>query len=92
MSTGVVADQFTSSLAVAGRSGTLAHRMRGTAAEGRCRAKTGTLNFVANLAGYCHARGGDTIAFAFLMNGVNVLTARRAQDKMAAALASYSGG
>ena len=92
MSTGVVADQFTASLAVAGRSGTLAHRMRGTAAEGRCRAKTGTLNFVANLAGYCHARGGDTIAFAFLMNRVNVLAARRAQDRMAAALASYSGG
>jgi serine-type D-Ala-D-Ala carboxypeptidase/endopeptidase (penicillin-binding protein 4) len=92
MSTGVVGDQFTASLAVAGRSGTLTHRMRGTAAEGRCRAKTGTLNFVANLAGYCHARGGDTIAFAFLMNGVNVLAARRAQDRMAAALANYAGG
>jgi D-alanyl-D-alanine carboxypeptidase/D-alanyl-D-alanine-endopeptidase (penicillin-binding protein 4) len=91
MSTGVVAEDFTQSLGVAGRSGTIAHRMRGTAAEGRCRAKTGTLIGVSNLAGYCHGRGGDTLAFAFLFNAVNVYAARRAQDRMAAALANWSG-
>jgi D-alanyl-D-alanine carboxypeptidase/D-alanyl-D-alanine-endopeptidase (penicillin-binding protein 4) len=91
MQTGVVADEFTASLGVAGRSGTIAKRMRGTAAEGRCRAKTGTLNYVSNLAGYCHARGGHMLAFAFLMNGVNVFTARHAQDRMAVALAKYAG-
>ena len=58
------------SLAVAGKTGTLSDRMRRTTAKGRCRAKTGTLNGVSNLAGYCTSRAGARVAFAFLMNGV----------------------
>ena len=80
---------FNSSLAVAGRSGTIAGRMRGTAAEGRCRAKTGTLSDVSGLAGLCDASGGGTIAFAMLMNGVNVDSARSSQDAIVSALASW---
>ncbi len=38
-----VAGSFESSLAVAGRTGTVRKRMRGTPAQDRCRAKTGTL-------------------------------------------------
>ena len=38
---------------MAGRTGTIATRMRGTAAQDRCRAKTGTLRDVSALAGYC---------------------------------------
>ena len=79
---------FRKSLAVAGRTGTLKHRMRGTAAEGRCQAKTGTINGVSALSGYCDSRSG-LLAFSILMNGVNVDTARRAQDAMAAAIARY---
>ncbi len=82
---------FQRSLAVAGRSGTLAGRLRGTSAQGRCRAKTGTLSDVSNLAGYCRARNGDTLAFAILMNGVVPVGARRVQDRMAAAMARYDG-
>jgi serine-type D-Ala-D-Ala carboxypeptidase/endopeptidase (penicillin-binding protein 4) len=77
------------SLAIAGRAGTLSDRMRSTAAKGRCRAKTGTLNGVSNLAGYCDARSGARLAFAFLMNGVNLYTAHAAQDRMASVLARY---
>ncbi len=77
------------SLPLAGRTGTLTGRMRGTAAAGNCRAKTGSLNSVSALAGYCTAAGGSRIAFAILMNGVNVFGARRLQDRMAAALARY---
>ena len=64
--------------------------MRSSAARDRCQAKTGTLNSVSALAGYCQTTAGSRVAFAFLMNGVNVCGARRLQDRMAAALARYS--
>ncbi len=62
--------EFIDSLSVAGRTGTLRTEMRGTYAQGRCRGKTGSLHDVSNVVGYCHARDGHTIAYAFLMNGV----------------------
>jgi serine-type D-Ala-D-Ala carboxypeptidase/endopeptidase (penicillin-binding protein 4) len=79
------------SLAVAGKAGTLSDRMRRSAAKGRCRAKTGTLNGVSNLAGYCNSRSGTRLAFAILMNGVSVYTAHTLQDRMASVLARYNG-
>jgi D-alanyl-D-alanine carboxypeptidase/D-alanyl-D-alanine-endopeptidase (penicillin-binding protein 4) len=80
---------FIGSLAIAGRSGTIATRMRGTAAQDRCRAKTGTLHDVSALAGYCTTTGGRQVAFAFLMNYVAPWNARILQDRMAVALARY---
>jgi D-alanyl-D-alanine carboxypeptidase/D-alanyl-D-alanine-endopeptidase (penicillin-binding protein 4) len=79
---------FRGSLPVAGREGTVADRMRGTAAEGNCATKTGTLDGVSALSGYCDA-GKRTLAFSVLMNSVNLDAARRAQDRFAAALARY---
>jgi serine-type D-Ala-D-Ala carboxypeptidase/endopeptidase (penicillin-binding protein 4) len=79
---------FHDSLAVAGRDGTLASRMRGTAADGRCNAKTGTLSGVSTLSGYCSI-GGGRVAFSILMNDVDATSARRAQDRMVAAIARY---
>jgi D-alanyl-D-alanine carboxypeptidase/D-alanyl-D-alanine-endopeptidase (penicillin-binding protein 4) len=84
-------DAYYRSLPLAGVSGTLRKRMRGTAAAGRCRAKTGTLISVSALAGYCRSRSGHRIAFAILMNRVNVWSAHRAQDRIAATLAAYRG-
>ena len=75
------------SLPVAGRSGTLTRRMRGTPAEGDCAAKTGTLNGVSALAGICVTDAGDDVAFAFLLNGVNTSAAKRIEDRMTAAIA-----
>jgi serine-type D-Ala-D-Ala carboxypeptidase/endopeptidase (penicillin-binding protein 4) len=80
-------DSFYRSLPMAGRDGTLRKRMRRTAAAGRCRAKTGTLRGVSALAGYCRSRGERRFVFALLMNGVNVYSARAAQDRIAATLA-----
>ncbi len=80
---------FERSLPTAGRSGTLRRRMRGTPAQGTCRAKTGTLTGISALAGYCDAPGGR-LAFAFLMNGVDVSAARSRQDRMTATLAAYA--
>jgi serine-type D-Ala-D-Ala carboxypeptidase/endopeptidase (penicillin-binding protein 4) len=79
---------FRNSLPLAGREGTLSDRMHGTAAEGDCRAKTGTLNAVSALSGYCRA-GHGTVAFSILMNSVNVAVAEDAQDRMAALIARY---
>jgi D-alanyl-D-alanine carboxypeptidase/D-alanyl-D-alanine-endopeptidase (penicillin-binding protein 4) len=81
---------FADSLAVAGRTGTLRKRMRGTAAQDACRGKTGTLASVSALAGYCDTPAGSRVAFAFLMNGVSTYWARRIQDRMTAALARYA--
>jgi D-alanyl-D-alanine carboxypeptidase/D-alanyl-D-alanine-endopeptidase (penicillin-binding protein 4) len=80
---------FTGSLAIAGRTGTLTDRMRGGAAQDRCRAKTGTLRDVSALAGYCTTRSGANVAFAFLMNYVSPYGARILQDRMTNALARY---
>jgi D-alanyl-D-alanine carboxypeptidase/D-alanyl-D-alanine-endopeptidase (penicillin-binding protein 4) len=62
--------------------------MNGTAADGRCRTKTGTLVGVSALSGYCRA-GHGVVAFSILMNSVDIDLARAAQDKMAALIARY---
>ena len=82
---------FDESLAVIGRNGTLYNRMRGTAAQDRCHAKTGTLHDVSALAGFCNTTGGERVAFAFLMNRVYPGSARALQDRMTVALARYDG-
>jgi serine-type D-Ala-D-Ala carboxypeptidase/endopeptidase (penicillin-binding protein 4) len=86
-------DGWVNSLAVAGRTGTVAHRMRGTAAAGNCHLKTGTLDGVSALSGYCF-RGGDdadhAVVFSLLMNRVDVNRAHVIQDRMAALIARYA--
>lgn len=80
---------------VAGRTGTLEWRMRGTAAAGRVRAKTGTLfdESVSALAGYVWPAGsglrpGRALVVVALANGVSPYRARPVQDAVAAALAA----
>lgn len=83
---------FTSSLAIGGETGTLQKEMRGTAAQGNCQGKTGTLRDVANLAGYCTARDGHRIVFAILMNRLGDPAAGHLiEANMAAAIARYNG-
>lgn len=79
---------YIDSLPVAGVDGTLQNRMKGTPAEGRIQAKTGTLSQVNALAGYATTRAGDRMAFCIVLNhhtagssaGVGAI------DEMAAAL------
>ncbi len=82
---------FVNSLAVAGVSGTLAVGLHNTYAQGRCQGKTGTLSDVANLVGYCTARDGHRIVFAFLLGGVDPTYGHSEEDGMAVAIARYSG-
>ena len=83
-------EDFISDLALSGREGTVATRMRGTAAEARCRAKTGTLTGVSNLSGYCFGADGRETIFSILMGSVgDIGYAHTQQDLMAASIAAY---
>jgi serine-type D-Ala-D-Ala carboxypeptidase/endopeptidase (penicillin-binding protein 4) len=85
-----IGDDFVQGLALTGHEGTVASRMRGTAAYGRCRTKTGTLTGVSNLSGYCFNRSGKVMIFSILMASVRDLSlAHLEQDLIAAAVASY---
>ena len=70
---------FRRSLAIAGVDGTLKDRMRGTAAAGNVRAKTGTLNAASSLSGYVTTASGHTLSFSMLMNGDPVPLAQGAR-------------
>ncbi|MDB9311870.1 D-alanyl-D-alanine carboxypeptidase [Spirulina sp. CS-785/01] len=59
---------FYASLPVAGRSGTLRNRFRATPAEGRVRAKTGTLRGVRALSGYMEHPQYGQLVFSILVN------------------------
>ncbi|MDQ6811578.1 MAG: D-alanyl-D-alanine carboxypeptidase/D-alanyl-D-alanine-endopeptidase, partial [Actinomycetota bacterium] len=76
-----------SDLAVAGRTGTLAKRMRHSGAAGRCQGKTGTLTGVSNLVGYCQSAGGHVLAFAVFTDGISIELAHTLQDHIAITLA-----
>jgi len=82
-------DLFRSSLPVAGVDGTLAGRMKGSAAEGRVFAKTGTISAVSNLAGYVDTRSGRRLAFALLCQNFvgSARPWRQLQDELCAMLA-----
>jgi D-alanyl-D-alanine carboxypeptidase/D-alanyl-D-alanine-endopeptidase (penicillin-binding protein 4) len=84
-----VGPQFGASLPVVGRTGTMRKRMRGTVAQDRCQAKTGTLRAVSALAGYCRTTGGHTLAFAMLMSTAFITRAHGIQDRMTKAIATY---
>lgn len=55
-------------LPVAGQSGTLKNRLRGTPLEGKLAAKTGTLMGAQTLAGFLTTARGRTLTFAVLVN------------------------
>ena len=66
------AERYRSTFPVAGVSGLLANRMKGTPAEGRVVAKTGSLSNIRSLAGYLTTLSGEPMAFAILVNNFQV--------------------
>lgn len=75
------------SLPVAGSDGTLRNRMRGSFAADNVKAKTGTLEGVSALAGYCTAANGHRLCFSIINQGVmRTSNARRFQDRVCNAL------
>jgi D-alanyl-D-alanine carboxypeptidase/D-alanyl-D-alanine-endopeptidase (penicillin-binding protein 4) len=77
------------SLPVVGVSGTTRTIATGTPAQGRCVAKTGTLDNVTNLAGYCNSRGGHLLSFALFIDGPSNWQALVLLGQMVAAIAKY---
>jgi D-alanyl-D-alanine carboxypeptidase/D-alanyl-D-alanine-endopeptidase (penicillin-binding protein 4) len=82
------------SLPIAGRDGTLADRMRGTAAEDNVRAKTGTMSNIRALAGYVRTRDGEMLAFAIMADNFEGTGAAAVEaiDRIAVRLAEFSRG
>ena len=78
-----VYDHLLPSLPMAGEDGTLKKRMKGTHAEGKVQAKTGTLTGIISLAGYCTASNGHRLCFAIINQGIQrARDARDYQDKI----------
>lgn len=60
---------FYESLPLAGLTGTLHRAMKNSAAVGRVRAKTGTINNVKSFAGYVNTVNGRKLVFSLIVNG-----------------------
>jgi D-alanyl-D-alanine carboxypeptidase/D-alanyl-D-alanine-endopeptidase (penicillin-binding protein 4) len=84
-----VGNELAAALPVVGEQGTVQSIGVKTAAQGHCIAKTGTLNGVSNLAGYCHSRGGHTLAFALMIDGPPNYVGLALESQMIAAIARY---
>jgi serine-type D-Ala-D-Ala carboxypeptidase/endopeptidase (penicillin-binding protein 4) len=82
-------DQLAATLPTVGVNGTVQSIGLKTAAAGHCIAKTGSLDDVTNLAGYCSTRGGQQLAFAFFVDGPENSTGFWLESKMLAAIARY---
>jgi D-alanyl-D-alanine carboxypeptidase/D-alanyl-D-alanine-endopeptidase (penicillin-binding protein 4) len=83
---------FTGILPVTGREGALSKRLAGTAADGKVRAKTGTVDNVRAIAGYVDTAGGETLVFSMIANNFTVSTSviDAAADNALVRLASFS--
>jgi serine-type D-Ala-D-Ala carboxypeptidase/endopeptidase (penicillin-binding protein 4) len=84
-----VGRELAGALPTVGKEGTVLGIGVKTPAAGRCIAKTGTLNQVTNLAGYCMARNHQMLAFAFFVDGPWNGAADALESKMVGDVAGY---
>jgi D-alanyl-D-alanine carboxypeptidase/D-alanyl-D-alanine-endopeptidase (penicillin-binding protein 4) len=83
---------FLTGLPIAGVDGSLALRMKGTAAERVVRAKTGTMSNIRSMSGYVTTRDNEHVAFVIMVNNFEGTGAQAndALDRIAIRLASFS--
>ncbi|MGH2867828.1 MAG: D-alanyl-D-alanine carboxypeptidase/D-alanyl-D-alanine-endopeptidase [Solirubrobacteraceae bacterium] len=84
-----VGGQLAAALPTVGKEGTVQNIGLKTAARGRCIAKTGTLDYVTNLAGYCHTKTGRRLAFALFVDGPPNYAAIVLESRMIGAIGAY---
>jgi D-alanyl-D-alanine carboxypeptidase/D-alanyl-D-alanine-endopeptidase (penicillin-binding protein 4) len=80
------------SLPIGGVDGTLARRWRGRLAQGRVRAKTGTLDRVISLGGYVGVDSSHLVAFSIIENDIPAGergAARALADEMVDLMVAY---
>lgn len=75
------AETFYNSMAIAGESGTLESLFKGSVAEGKLRAKSGTISKAKAYAGYVTSQSGRKIAFSMVANGFSG-SSRQARAKL----------
>ncbi len=87
------AEVYLNSLPIAGVDGTLRNRMKGTAAVGNVRAKTGTLRWANSLSGHVTTAAGERLLFSIMLNRYPDpgRTARADVDAIAVMLAEFNG-
>lgn len=85
-------DVFKNSLPIAGVDGTIDYRMKGTVAEGRISAKTGTISSVRCLSGYALTQDDEVLAFSVMVNNFicSVHVVMDMQDQICMLLSSFS--
>jgi serine-type D-Ala-D-Ala carboxypeptidase/endopeptidase (penicillin-binding protein 4) len=88
--------EWFAALPVAGKAdrlvgGTLASRMRGTAAEGVVHAKTGTLTGISSLSGYVTNKSGEQWVFSMVTNNSVGVNLKSLEDVVAVRLAQEGG-
>lgn len=84
-------EPYLATLPVAGVSGTLVTRMKGTPAEGNVHAKTGSFGNARAVAGFVRTADGEMLAFSIVANNYNIAppAVDRATDAIIAALARF---
>jgi serine-type D-Ala-D-Ala carboxypeptidase/endopeptidase (penicillin-binding protein 4) len=87
------AEVYLNSLPIAGVDGTLRGRMKGTAAAGNVRAKTGTLRWANSLSGHVATATGERLLFSIMLNRdpEPSRVARDEVDAIAIMLAEFNG-
>jgi D-alanyl-D-alanine carboxypeptidase/D-alanyl-D-alanine-endopeptidase (penicillin-binding protein 4) len=89
------ADAYLNAMPIAGVDGTLRNRMKGTAAAGNVRAKTGTLRWANSLSGHVTTAAGEHLLFSIMLNRYHNSdpnhSARADVDAIAEMLAEFNG-
>ena len=85
-------DVFYQALPIAGVDGTIANRLRGTAAQGNAHAKTGSISNARSLSGYVTTADGERLVFVLLCNHFTVgnRIVERVQDHVVERLANFT--